>query len=147
MKFNNIIMIFSTLILSLLLGTLQVHACTTIQPVFELPLNATNTVYASTITTTSSIDCGGCSLAVSTFRAVLPGPTVCIALYLLNLPSHVLLEPTTNDYGHRLLNKFHKLHLPATSDNTYQQLYQFTKCAYAHDNILTTRQLNGTNTH
>ncbi|KAL9075761.1 MAG: hypothetical protein Q9161_001513 [Pseudevernia consocians] len=45
-------------------------ACTTLQPVFELPFDGTSTVFRSTITSASSVDCGGCSLVVSTFRAV-----------------------------------------------------------------------------
>lgn len=48
--------------------------CTTLQPVFELPLDATSTVYASTITSTSSVDCAGCSLVVDTFRAITSTP-------------------------------------------------------------------------
>ena len=66
--------IFCCLSLLAALGVSVQSTCTTLQPVFELPLDATSTVYRSTVTTTSSVDCGGCSLVVSTFRAVLTTP-------------------------------------------------------------------------
>ena len=52
----------------------QSTTCSTLQPVFELPLDATSTVYRSTVTKTSSIDCAGCTLVVSTFRAIITTP-------------------------------------------------------------------------
>ncbi|KAM0803094.1 hypothetical protein BDR22DRAFT_819302 [Usnea florida] len=61
------------------LGVSAQSTCTTLQPVFEMPIDATSTVYGSTVTATSSVDCAGCSLVVSTFRAIvttpLPTPT------------------------------------------------------------------------
>ncbi|KAK3174335.1 hypothetical protein OEA41_001579 [Lepraria neglecta] len=65
------------ILLPLLSGVLTAYAqtCTTVQPVFGLPLDATSTAYASTITTTSSVDCDGCSLEVTTFRAIISGFT------------------------------------------------------------------------
>ncbi|CAD6580789.1 MAG: hypothetical protein ASARMPREDX12_000266 [Alectoria sarmentosa] len=61
--------------------------CTTLQPVFELPLEATSTVYASTVTSTAPIDCGGCSLVVSTFRAIISTP--------VPTPTTTTTEPVT----------------------------------------------------
>ena len=58
--------------------------CTTLQPVFIYPKDGTSTVFASITTTTSAVDCSGCSLAVSTFQAVI-NPSVSIAP-LLPLP-------------------------------------------------------------
>ncbi|MCJ1451459.1 mucin 5B, oligomeric mucus gel-forming [Mycoblastus sanguinarius] len=76
MAFNRI------LVFSILVSAFKASAqttCTTLQPVFELPLDATSTDFASTVIMTSSLDCGGCSLEVSTFRALLgstvPSPT------------------------------------------------------------------------
>ena len=66
--------IFSCVFLLAALGASAQSTCTTLQPVFELPLDATSTVYASTITSTSSVDCAGCSLVVSTFRAIVTTP-------------------------------------------------------------------------
>lgn len=66
-------MAFTTVFCLSLLAALRTAAqstCTTLQPVFELPFDGTSTVYGSTITSTGSVDCGGCSLVVSTFRAV-----------------------------------------------------------------------------
>ena len=61
---------FCCFLLLAALGASAQSTCTTLQPVFELPLDATSTVYGSTITSTSSVDCAGCSLIVSTFRAI-----------------------------------------------------------------------------
>ena len=71
--------------------------CTTLQPVFELPLDATSTVFRSTITSTSTLDCGGCSLVVSTFRATISTPVSDIPFPThptthLNLPSTDYLD-------------------------------------------------------
>lgn len=88
--YSPIIMAILAILLPLLSGALTAYAqtCTTVQPVFELPLDATSTAYASTITTTSSVDCDGCSLEVTTFRAIISGSTVSHDLehtYLLRL--------------------------------------------------------------
>ena len=79
-------------LLPLLSGALTAYAqtCTTVQPVFGLPLDATSTAYASTVTTTSSVDCDGCSLEVTTFRAIILGSTVCHDL------KHTYLSRLTN---------------------------------------------------
>ena len=66
--------IFCCLSVLAALGVSAQSISTTVQPVFELPLDATSTVYGSTVTTTSSVDCAGSSLVVSTFRAVLTTP-------------------------------------------------------------------------
>ena len=55
-------------------GVFAQSTCTTLQPVFEQPIDATSTVYGSTVTATSSVDCAGCSLVVSTFRAIVTTP-------------------------------------------------------------------------
>ena len=65
---------FCCLTLLAAFGASAQSTCVTLQPVFELPFDATSTVYGSTITSTSSVDCGGCSLVVSTFRAVITTP-------------------------------------------------------------------------
>lgn len=72
----NLIMVSITSLLPLILVPLRIHAqtCTTLQPIFELPLDATSTAFSSTATSTSSVDCGSCSLVVSTFRAVVSTP-------------------------------------------------------------------------
>ena len=66
-------MMLSVAVLSSFVAALTVHAemtATTLQPVFELPLDGTSTVYKTTVTSTSAVDCKGSSLVVSTFRAV-----------------------------------------------------------------------------
>ncbi|KAL6719322.1 hypothetical protein ACLMJK_003561 [Lecanora helva] len=64
-------MIFSAVIVSSLFAVAaNAQSCTTLQPVFASPIDATSTVFETTVTATSSVDCGGCSLVVSTFRAV-----------------------------------------------------------------------------
>ncbi|KAL8876040.1 MAG: hypothetical protein Q9198_005691, partial [Flavoplaca austrocitrina] len=45
-------------------------AATTLQPVFAPPFDATSTVYATTATSQSGLDCQGSSLVVSTFSGV-----------------------------------------------------------------------------
>lgn len=73
--------------------------CTTLQPVFELPLDATSTVYSSTITSTSSLDCGGCSLVVSTFRAIVETPVsdLCVSIPPCNELTTRLVGTNAND--------------------------------------------------
>ncbi|KAL8815740.1 MAG: hypothetical protein Q9223_005153 [Gallowayella weberi] len=44
---------------------------TTLQPVFAPPFDATSTVYATTATVQSAVDCSGSSLVVSTFSGVI----------------------------------------------------------------------------
>lgn len=82
-------MIPITSLLLVLFFLLKVYAqtCTTLQPVFELPLDATSTAFASTITSTSSVDCGGCSLVVNTFRAIISTP--------VPTPTTTITEPVT----------------------------------------------------
>ena len=80
-------MAFTTVFCLSLLAALRASAqstCTTLQPVFALPLDATSTVYRSTVTSTSSVDCAGCSLVVSTFRAIISTPVS----EPLSFPSH-----------------------------------------------------------
>ena len=66
--------IFCYLALLAALGVSAQSTCTTLQPVFEQPFDATSTVYGSTVTATSSVDCAGCALVVSTFRAIVTTP-------------------------------------------------------------------------
>ena len=56
--------------------TVYTQNCTTVQPIFEPPIDATKTIFANTTTTTSTVTCDGCLLEVSTFRATTGGSTV-----------------------------------------------------------------------
>ena len=87
---SSLIMALLETVLPLLFGASKVYSqsCTIVQPVFELPLIATSSVYGSTITITSSLDCDRCSLEVSTFRAILSGSTVSISLLSASLSSY-----------------------------------------------------------
>ena len=44
---------------------------TTLQPVFAFPFDGTSTSYQSTVTETSTVDCGGKVLVVSTYSATI----------------------------------------------------------------------------
>ena len=65
--------------------------CTTLQPVFELQADATSTVFRSTITSTSSVDCAGCSLVVSTFTVVAVGDLPVLTLPYLTTNKFLVL--------------------------------------------------------
>ncbi|KAL8713709.1 MAG: hypothetical protein Q9220_002235 [cf. Caloplaca sp. 1 TL-2023] len=56
-------------------GAHAADTCTTLQPVFIPPRDATSTVYATTATTIKGLDCDGCSLVVSTFSATTGTPS------------------------------------------------------------------------
>lgn len=91
--------------------------CTTLQPVFELPLDATSTVYASTITSTSSVDCAGCSLVVSTFRAILSTPVCALPPPSIKYRSKSTdrvstLGTNAIDHHNPTRNNIRNLHLP-----------------------------------
>ncbi|KAI4194925.1 MAG: hypothetical protein LQ350_007501 [Teloschistes chrysophthalmus] len=49
----------------------QINIPTTLQPVFAFPFDATSTVYASTTTLSSLVDCQGSVLVVSTYSAII----------------------------------------------------------------------------
>ncbi|KAL8991719.1 MAG: hypothetical protein Q9169_007715, partial [Polycauliona sp. 2 TL-2023] len=67
----------SVFYLSILLAARAAHAqdqrvATTLQPVFVAPFDATSTIYATTATFQSGLDCAGSSLVVSTFSGIVP---------------------------------------------------------------------------
>ncbi len=72
--------------------------CTTTLTKFpQFNLDPTTTVYLSTETETSSVDCGGCSVVAVTTRYLGPGP-VCLAF-----PSYIrLLNPQKTSYNFTL---------------------------------------------
>lgn len=78
-----------------------ISCTTTLTKVAPFNLDPTTTVYLSTETETSSVDCGGCVLAITT-RDFGHGP-VCLAFPILNLsdpipPRTCVLEASGYDY-------------------------------------------------
>lgn len=95
------IMVSVTSLLPLLfiLSRACAQICTTLQPVFELPLDPTSIAFASTIILTSSVDCKGCSLVFSTFRAIIsipvPTPTTTSTEPVTTSTTYVCLAETS----------------------------------------------------
>lgn len=53
--------------------------CTTLIPVYPTPTSNFNIVYTSTLTTTSTFDCNGCSLVSRTFTYPVQATIVCVS--------------------------------------------------------------------
>ncbi|KAL8664013.1 MAG: hypothetical protein Q9202_003430 [Teloschistes flavicans] len=73
----------------------QNSSATTLQPVFAFPFDATSTIYASTTTVSSLLDCEGSSLVVSTFSATIAA-SVSKSIYTQGSTGLTITQETTN---------------------------------------------------
>ena len=123
--------------------------CTTLQPVFELPLDATSTAYRSTITSTSSVDCAGCSLVVSTFRATTLTPVndLPAATSRCKRLTTYIVGNNANDHRNGSYNNICNLHLPARNIHFDRYFDELHRHSHPHRIASSPSDPNGPGTH
>lgn len=73
---------------------------TTLQPVFTFPADGTSTIYESTTTESSAVDCSGSSLVVVTFPVSDIGPGVGNLMTASTSGAHIGLGSNEHSYCH-----------------------------------------------